>query len=190
MSLIKLTEKSNFDNLYSKPVCHVIWKAFSILKNTAAVDMLLKLRVTWSGSLVHCKVLLWLAWNPDWFAFSSPLLPMCLWTIFRITFSNSLPVVGKGLISLKFLENVEPLPCFSKVIIFSSFQGFGKWEIRRQLLIEVKVTLRLTVSQSVSMSRYWAHSGTCDQILLSVRRLFSESCCLVSMGLPFVLLSL
>jgi hypothetical protein len=27
-------------------------------------------------------------------------------------------------------------------------------------------------------------SGTCDQILLSVRRLFSEICCLVSMGRP------
>jgi hypothetical protein len=32
------------------------------------------------------------------------------------------------------------------------------------------------------MSRYRAHSGTCDQILLSVRRLFHESCCLVSVG--------
>jgi hypothetical protein len=31
-----------------------------------------------------------------------------------------------------------------------------------------------TDGQSVIMSRYRAHSGTCDQILLSVRRLFSE----------------
>jgi hypothetical protein len=30
MSLIKLTEKSNFDNLYIKPVCHVVSKAFSL----------------------------------------------------------------------------------------------------------------------------------------------------------------
>jgi hypothetical protein len=30
-----------------------------------------------------------------------------------------------------------------------------------------------TDGQSVNMSRYRAHSGTCDQILLSVRRLFS-----------------
>jgi hypothetical protein len=50
--------------------------------------------------------------------------------------------------------------------------------------VEVKVTLPLTVGQSVSMSRYQVHSGTCDQILLSVRRLFSESCCLVSVGRP------
>jgi hypothetical protein len=39
-----------------------------------------------------------------------------------------------------------------------------------------------TDGQSVSMSRYRAHSGTCDQILLSVRRLFSEICYLVSLG--------
>jgi hypothetical protein len=37
-----------------------------------------------------------------------------------------------------------------------------------------------TDGQSVGMSRYRDHSGTCDQILLSVRMLFSESCCLVS----------
>jgi hypothetical protein len=36
-----------------------------------------------------------------------------------------------------------------------------------------------TDGQSVIMSRYRAHSGTCDQILLSVRRLFPEICCLV-----------
>jgi hypothetical protein len=31
-----------------------------------------------------------------------PLSSMCLWAIFRITFSNSLPVVDKVLITLKF----------------------------------------------------------------------------------------
>jgi hypothetical protein len=47
--------------------------------------------------------------------------------------------------------------------------------------VEVDVRSYFTTDgQSVSMSRYRAHSGTCDQILLSVRRLFSESCCLVS----------
>jgi hypothetical protein len=40
------------------------------------------------------------------------------------------------------------------------------------------------LGQSVSMPRYRAHSETCDQILLSVRRLFSESYCLVSVGRP------
>jgi hypothetical protein len=45
--------------LYSKPVCHVMSKAFSISKNTAVVDiLLLKLRATWSASLIHCRVVL------------------------------------------------------------------------------------------------------------------------------------
>jgi hypothetical protein len=42
----------------------------------------------------------------------------------------------------------------------------------------------MTDSQSVNMSRYRAHSGTCNQILLSVRRLFSERCYLVSVRRP------
>jgi hypothetical protein len=41
-----------------------------------------------------------------------------------------------------------------------------------------------TDGQSVIMSRYRAHSGTCDQILLSVRRVFHEICSLVSVGRP------
>jgi hypothetical protein len=45
ISLIKLVENYNFDNLYSKPMCHVVSKAFSMSNNTAAVDILLKFRV-------------------------------------------------------------------------------------------------------------------------------------------------
>jgi hypothetical protein len=41
-----------------------------------------------------------------------------------------------------------------------------------------------TDGQSVIMSRYRAHSGTCDKILLSVRRLFSEICSLVFLRRP------
>jgi hypothetical protein len=45
MSLIKLVQNSNLDNLYSKLECHVVSKAFSMSKNTAAVEiLLLKLR--------------------------------------------------------------------------------------------------------------------------------------------------
>jgi hypothetical protein len=59
MSFTKLIENFNLDNLYSKPGCHVVSKAFSISKNTSAVDiLLLKLRVTWSASLIHCSVVL------------------------------------------------------------------------------------------------------------------------------------
>jgi hypothetical protein len=47
MSWISPAENSNFDNLYSRPECHVVSKAFSMSKNTAAVYIsLLKLRVT------------------------------------------------------------------------------------------------------------------------------------------------
>jgi hypothetical protein len=45
---------------------------------------------------------------------------------------------------------------------------------------EAEVTLRLTASKS----RCRAHSGACDQILLSVRRLLSEICGLFSIGRP------
>jgi hypothetical protein len=57
--LIRLIENFISDNLYSKPRCHVISKAFSITKNTAAVDkLLLKIKVTWSVSLIKCSVVL------------------------------------------------------------------------------------------------------------------------------------
>jgi hypothetical protein len=137
MSLIKVTEKSKFDNLCSKHVCEVVSKAFSISKNTATVDMLFfKLKVTWSVCLIHCKVVLWLARNLNWFTFSRPLSPEWLWTIFRITFSNSLPVVGKRLVDRTFSGNVGSLRSFGNVIIFASFQGIRKWEIRKLWLIK------------------------------------------------------
>jgi hypothetical protein len=46
ISFAKFAGNHNFDILYSKPECHVVSKAFSISKNTAAVDiLLLKFRV-------------------------------------------------------------------------------------------------------------------------------------------------
>jgi hypothetical protein len=67
MSLIKLVENSNLDNLHIKPECHVVSKAFSMSKDTAAVDiLLLKFRVTWSVSLIHCSVVLCRARKPNW----------------------------------------------------------------------------------------------------------------------------
>jgi hypothetical protein len=49
MSSIRLVENSIVDNLYSKLGCHNVSKAFSVYKNTAAVDiLLLELRVMWS----------------------------------------------------------------------------------------------------------------------------------------------
>jgi hypothetical protein len=46
--------------------------------------------------------------------------------IFKITFSRSLPVVGKRLMGRKFLGNVGSLPGFGKAITFAFFQGVGK----------------------------------------------------------------
>jgi hypothetical protein len=40
MSLIKVDENSILYNLYSKPECYVVSKAFSMSKNTAAVDII------------------------------------------------------------------------------------------------------------------------------------------------------
>jgi hypothetical protein len=57
-----------------------------------------------------------------------------LWTNFSITFSNSLPVVGRRLIGLKFWGNFGSLPRFGKVIIFASFEGFGKCDNRTKWL--------------------------------------------------------
>jgi hypothetical protein len=53
ISLFKLTKNFNLDNFYGKPGCHVVSNAFSVYKNTAAIDMLLKFKVTWSVSLIH-----------------------------------------------------------------------------------------------------------------------------------------
>jgi hypothetical protein len=57
--LIKLVQNCNLDNLYGKPECHVLSKAISMSKNTAAVNiLLLKIRLTWSDRLTHCRVVL------------------------------------------------------------------------------------------------------------------------------------
>jgi hypothetical protein len=64
--------------------------------------LLLKFKVTWSVSLIHWSVVLWRARKPNWLALSRPLSSKCLWTIFRITFSNSLRVADKRLIGRKF----------------------------------------------------------------------------------------
>jgi hypothetical protein len=47
ISLTRLVKNCNSDSIYSRPGCHVVSKAFSMSKNTAAVDLLLlKVRET------------------------------------------------------------------------------------------------------------------------------------------------
>jgi hypothetical protein len=96
--------------------------------------LLLKFMVTWSVSLIHWSVVLWWARKPNWLALSRPSSSMCLWTIFRITFSTSLPVVGRRLIGCQFGGNLGSLPGFGNLITFAPFQGFVKWDSERQWL--------------------------------------------------------
>jgi hypothetical protein len=61
-----------------------------ISKNTAAVNiLLLKLRVTWSVSLIHWCAILRCAWKPNWLQFNKFLSSVCLWIVFKISFSKS-----------------------------------------------------------------------------------------------------
>jgi hypothetical protein len=61
---------------------------------------------------------LWRARKPNWLAFSRPLSSICFWRSFRITFSNSFPVVERRLIGAKFWGNLGSLPGLGKVITF------------------------------------------------------------------------
>jgi hypothetical protein len=59
--------------------------------------------------------------------------------------------------------------------------------LQHLLNVEVEVTLRLSLSQSVSQSVCLGIEypcGTCDQILLPVGMLLSEICGLLSVGRP------
>jgi hypothetical protein len=59
---------------------------------------------------------------------------MCFWTILWTTFSNNWPVMDRRLIRRKFWGNFWSLPGFGNVMMFASFQDFGKWDSRRQWL--------------------------------------------------------
>jgi hypothetical protein len=122
--------------------------AFSVSKNTAAVDsLLLKLRVTWSVSLINCNVVLWRARKPNWLALSGPLSYVCFWRIIRITFSNSLPVVDRRLIGRKFWIFTR----FGKVITFATFKGFGKCDSRR---LRLNKRIKCTIDRSGKCLRH------------------------------------
>jgi hypothetical protein len=121
---MRLLENSKSSNLYSRPECHVVSKAFPISKNTAGVDvLLLKFRFTWSVSLIHWSVVLWSARKPNWLAHIKFLSSVCFWIVL---FSNSMPVVDTRLIGRKFW--------FRQDYEFSTFEGGGKWPSRRQWL--------------------------------------------------------
>jgi hypothetical protein len=175
-----MIENLSFINLYSKSRCHAVLKAISISKNTAAVNMLLlKLKVTWSISLIHWSVMLWWAVKPNWLALSRPLYSMYLRTIFRITFSNSLPVIDKRLIECKFWGNLWSLPDFSNIITFASFHGFGKWDSQRHWLNK---RVRCTSGLLGRYLRYSFGIPTSTQAFLNLNE-FANLC--MSHGLTF-----
>jgi hypothetical protein len=77
---------------------------------------------------------------------------MCFWSNCKMTFSNSLPVMGRRLIGRKFWGNFESLPVFGSVKIFASFQHCRKWNSWKQWLNEwVKCT-------NGRLGRYLRHS--------------------------------
>jgi hypothetical protein len=92
-------------------------EGWTISKNTASVDiLLLKFTVTWSYCLIHWSAVLWSARKPNWLAFSKFLFIVCFWTVLKIGFSNSLPVVDKRLVGRKLWW------------LFGSFLGFGSYD--------------------------------------------------------------
>jgi hypothetical protein len=66
ISLIRLIENCNVDNLYSKPMYHVSSKAFPISISTIDVDKLLfNFKVMWSVSVIHWSAVLWRGRKPN-----------------------------------------------------------------------------------------------------------------------------
>jgi hypothetical protein len=120
ISSIRLIKNVNSNNLYNKPRCHVS-KGFSISKNTAAVGMLLlKFNVTWFLNLIlKCRAVTGTETKLACIKQAS-FFSVCLWTIFRITFSNSLPVVDKRLIGHAFWGNLGSLPGFDNIVTCTS----------------------------------------------------------------------
>jgi hypothetical protein len=141
-------------------------------KNTGAVDIfLLKMRVTWSVSLIHCSDVLWCARKPNWLALNRLLSSMCFWIILRKTFLNDLPVVERRLIGRKFWGNFGSLPGFGNVMIFASFQDFGKWDSRRQWLNKCA---KCTNGRLLSHLRHSFGMPSIPQDFLNFKKHFSQ----------------
>jgi hypothetical protein len=140
----------------------------------------MKFKMACSVNLIHWSVVQWRARKPNWLALSRPLSSLCLLTLFRITFSNSLPVIDKRLIGRKFLGNFGSLPGFGNVITFASFYDFGNWHNRRQWLNK-----RVRYNSGL-LGRCRRHSfgiPSSPQAFLNFNGL--SNLCLISQGLTF-----
>jgi hypothetical protein len=98
ISLMRPAESCNSDSLYNRPDCRVVSKAFTISKNTEAIDISLKFRVMWFVSLIHWIVVLRCARKTNWLAFSKSLSLIRVRIVFKISFLKQFHLVGKRLI--------------------------------------------------------------------------------------------
>jgi hypothetical protein len=59
---------------------------------------------------------------------------MWFWIVLKISFSKRLPILDKRIVGHTFGGYFGVSPGFCRVVIFSSFEGAGKWPSRRQWL--------------------------------------------------------
>jgi hypothetical protein len=85
------------------------------------------------GRVCHCNVVLCRARKPNWLALSRSITSIWLWTIFRIAFSKSFPVVDKRFIGRKFWGNFGSYRV-SVRLFFASLWDVGKYDNWRQRL--------------------------------------------------------
>jgi hypothetical protein len=111
--LIRLVENSYSDNLYIRPECHVVSKAFSISKERSRCwhitvenySDVIRQPHTLKYHAVSCS-------KAKLIFFCKFLFSVCFWIVLKIKFSNGLPVVDKRLIGHKFGGNFGSLPSF------------------------------------------------------------------------------
>jgi len=129
-----LTENCNWYSMYKKPGYHKASEAFSISKNTAAVNtQLLEIKVTWSVSLIYWSVVLWWTWQPNWPACSMLFLSTCLWSIFKTVFSNNFPYADRRLIGRKILGSCPVLVTLSLSLLLK------RWKMWQHKIIVKKM---------------------------------------------------
>jgi hypothetical protein len=119
--------------LYNKPRCHVLLNAFFNIQEYSSRrhDIIeIQVYVVRKPHTLKCRAVM--GTETKLACIKKAAFSMVLWTIFRVTFSNNLPNDDKKLIGSKFCGQFGSLPGIGYVIRFATFQGFGKWDSRRQ----------------------------------------------------------
>jgi hypothetical protein len=132
ISFMRLVENSNSDNLYGRLGCHIVSKAFLMLKNTITVDiLLLKFRVTRSVNLTQWSVMLWWAWKLNWMYLASS-LPQRVFGLFLKPASQKVCSQWTRSWSVINLEKFWVLDRFQQIYDFCFFQRWQTWQSKRQ----------------------------------------------------------